>query len=154
MVSGGFDPVHIGHVRMFKEAKKLGKELIVIVNCDDWLIRKKGKKFMPSSDRAEIIREIKHVDYVYILESKEDHVSEAIELFRPDIFANGGDRRDEKDIPEAGICKKLGVEMVFNVGEGGKIRSSSELLKDYNDEMKWKKILPNQSKRQKGNKRN
>ena len=131
MVSGGFDPVHIGHVRMFNEAKKLGDELLVVINCDSWLIRKKGKKFMSSEDRAEIIKSFKSVDHVYVLESAEAHVCEAIAKFKPAIFANGGDRKEEKDIPEAEICKELGVEMVFNVGQGGKVRSSSELLKNY-----------------------
>ncbi|MBI2099850.1 MAG: adenylyltransferase/cytidyltransferase family protein [Candidatus Vogelbacteria bacterium] len=131
MVSGGFDPVHIGHLRMFKEAKALGDELLVVLNCDRWLIKKKGKNFMPAPDRAEIVREFKSVDQVYILETERMDVGEAIELFRPAIFANGGDRKEEKDIPEAEICKQLGVEMVFGVGQGGKVRSSSELLKNY-----------------------
>ena len=135
MVSGGFDPVHIGHVRMFEEAKILAKKikakLLVVVNSDAWLIRKKGKNFMSSGDRAEIIRNFRAVDYVWVLESDENHVVEAIKKWKPVIFANGGDRKEEKDIPEAIICKELGVKMVFNVGEGGKIRSSSELLKKY-----------------------
>ena len=130
MVSGGFDPVHVGHVRMFNEAKKLGDELLVVINCDKWLVRKKGKNFMSSTDRAEIISNFRSVDHVYVLESDRSDVSEAIEKFQPTIFANGGDRRAEKDIPEAEICKKLNVEMIFNVG-GDKLRSSSELLKNY-----------------------
>ncbi|MBI2047885.1 MAG: adenylyltransferase/cytidyltransferase family protein [Parcubacteria group bacterium] len=130
MVSGGWDPVHIGHVRLFQEAKKLGTKLIVVLNCDAWLIRKKGKAFMAQDERAELIRGFECVDEVFILESDRNDVVEAIQKFRPHIFANGGDRKEEKDIPEAEICKKLGVEMVFNVG-GGKIRSSSELLKNY-----------------------
>ncbi len=85
---------------------------------------------MSSDDRAEIIRGFRCVDRVYVLESERMDVSEAITLFKPSIFANGGDRKDEKDIPESIVCKELGVEMVFNIG-GGKIRSSSELLKEY-----------------------
>lgn len=131
MVSGGFDPVHVGHLRMFDEAKKLGTKLIVVLNCDAWLARKKGKAFMPQDERAELIAGFSCVDEVFILESDRNDVAEAIEKFRPHIFANGGDRKAEKDIPEAAICKKLGVKMVFNVG-GGKVRSSSELLKNYN----------------------
>lgn len=130
-VSGGFDPVHIGHLRMFEEAKKLGTKLVVILNCDAWLIRKKGRAFMPQEERAELIRGFRCVDEVFILESDRDDVGEAIEKIRPHIFANGGDRKNEADIPEPAICKKLGVKMVFNVG-GGKVRSSSELLKSYN----------------------
>jgi cytidyltransferase-like protein len=132
MVSGGFDPVHVGHLRMFEAAKKLGDELVVVLNCDRWLIKKKGKKFMSSADRSEIIKGFKCVDDVYVLETERMDVGKAIEHFKPAIFANGGDRRAEKDIPEAEVCKRLGVEMVFNVG-GGKLRSSSELLQQYHD---------------------
>jgi len=131
MVSGGFDPIHVGHLRMFKEAKKMGDRLLVVINSDEWLKRKKGRVFMKQEERAEIIKEFKGVDEVYILESDRDDVSEAIEKFKPNIFANGGDRRNENEIPESEICKKLGIEMVFNVG-GGKVRSSSELLSEYN----------------------
>ncbi|PIQ35874.1 MAG: hypothetical protein COV32_00300 [Candidatus Yonathbacteria bacterium CG10_big_fil_rev_8_21_14_0_10_43_136] len=128
MVSGGFDPVHIGHLQMFEEAKKLGDKLVVVLNCDKWLIRKKGKNFMNQEERAGIIRGFSCVDDVFILESDRNDVSEAIEKIHPQVFANGGDRKAEADIPEAEICKELGVEMVFNVG-GGKVQSSSWLLK-------------------------
>jgi len=133
MVSGGFDPIHIGHLRMFEEAKKLGDELVVVINCDSWLMRKKGRKFMSSEDRAEIIRGFKCVDHVYVLESERNDVGEAIEHWKPHIFANGGDRKDEKDIPETEVCKKYNVQMIFNVGHGGKVRSSSDLLKMYEE---------------------
>lgn len=131
MVSGGFDPIHIGHLRMFQEAKTLGDELLVVINSDAWLIRKKGKNFMSSKDRKEIIKGFACVDYVHVLESDRDDVTEAIELFKPAIFANGGDRKAPKDIPEKQVCKKHKVKMIFNVGHGGKVRSSSSLLKEY-----------------------
>ena len=86
---------------------------------------------MNQNDRAELIKSIRYVDDVYVLQSSRNDVGEAIEKFMPDIFANGGDRKDEASIPESAICKKLGVEMIFNVGRSGKIRSSSELLKAY-----------------------
>lgn len=133
MVSGGFDPVHIGHLRMFEEAKNLGDKLVVVLNCDGWLIRKKGKNFMKQEERAGIIRGFSCVDDVFVLETDRDDVGEAIEKIRPQIFANGGDRKAEADIPEAEVCKNLGVEMVFNVG-GGKVQSSSWLLKEYGRE--------------------
>ncbi|MEK7567077.1 MAG: adenylyltransferase/cytidyltransferase family protein [Patescibacteria group bacterium] len=133
MVSGGFDPVHIGHLEMFKEARELGDRLLVVLNCDDWLMRKKGKFFMNQDDRAALIKSIKYVDDVHVLQTERDDVGEAIEKFHPDIFANGGDRKDEASIPEAKICRELGIDMVFNVGRSGKIRSSSELLAKYLD---------------------
>lgn len=134
VVSGGFDPVHIGHVRMFEEAKELvgpDGRLIVVLNCDAWLVRKKGKAFMQQDDRAEIIRAFGCVDDVYILESERNDVGEALEHLQPHIFANGGDRKNTSDIPEVVVCEKHDIEMVFNIGQGGKIRSSSELLRNY-----------------------
>ena len=129
-VSGGFDPIHLGHIRMFTHARKLGDKLIVIVNSDGWLRRKKGSYFMSANERAEIIRGFSCVDRVYIHNSVKPHVSEALEMLRPNIFANGGDRKREADIPEAEVCKKYDIEMKFNIG-GKKIRSSSDMLVDY-----------------------
>lgn len=136
-VSGGFDPIHIGHVRYFQEAKKLGDRLVVIINNDNWLRHKKGKNFMPEEDRKEIIEAFACVDEVVITEHVEEDedtsVCGALAEVMPDIFANGGDRFAD-DIPEFIFCKKHGIEMVFNVGHGGKVRSSSELLRRYSKE--------------------
>ena len=132
-VSGGFDPIHIGHVRLFQEAKKLGDTLVVILNGDSWLKRKKGAYFMNQEDRAEIIDALACVDETFIWESEDDHVSGALEVVRPHIFANGGDRKNIEDIPEAAVCDRLGINMVFNIGKGGKIRSSSDLLQAYDE---------------------
>ena len=126
-VSGGFDPVHVGHVRMIQEASKLGK-LIVILNDDAFLVRKKGRPFMPLEERKEILENIKGVDSVFVSIDKDDSVCKSLEAIKPDIFANGGDRKDESEIREAEVCKRLGIEMIFNVG-GGKIQSSSWLTK-------------------------
>lgn len=135
MVSGGFDPVHIGHVRMFKEAKSLGDELVVVLNNDNWLRFKKGVAFMSQEDRKEIIEAFKPVDRVVITAHKKNTkditVCRELELIRPDIFANGGDRKDNVPVPEYETCARLGIQMVFNVGHGGKVRSSSKLLKKY-----------------------
>jgi cytidyltransferase-like protein len=131
-VSGGFDPVHIGHIRMFKEAKKLGDKLTVILNNDNWLLNKRGFIFMPQKERAEIIKNIKWVDNVIFTRHKSNpkDTSVCAELWklRPDIFANGGDRKLD-NIPEVEICRKIGCKMVFNIGHGGKVQSSSWLLK-------------------------
>jgi D-beta-D-heptose 7-phosphate kinase/D-beta-D-heptose 1-phosphate adenosyltransferase len=133
-VSGGFDPVHIGHVRMFREAKKLGDELVVIMNNDNWLTKKKGKPFMNQDERKEVIESIRYVDRVivtaHVLESDDRSVCAELEALRPDIFANGGDRTKE-NIPEVALCERINCRMVFNVGEGGKVQSSSALLNSY-----------------------
>lgn len=142
MVSGGFDPVHVGHLDMFKEAKELGDELVVVLNNDNWLKLKKGHAFMSEEDRKEIIESFKFVDRVVITSHEPDtediSVCRELELLRPHIFANGGDRKED-NIPEYGICKRLGIEMVFNVGKKGKIRSSSELVKRAQEKAKNKK---------------
>lgn len=130
-VSGGFDPIHIGHVRLLKEAKKLGDKLIIILNNDNWLKKKKGYAFMPQEDRMEILNSIKYVDEVVLSfhekDTKDISICRELEQIRPDIFANGGDRKAD-NIPEYTTCEKLGIEMVFNVG-GEKLRSSSDLVK-------------------------
>ena len=136
MVSGGFDPIHIGHVRYIREAKKLGDYLIVILNNDNWLRMKKGKEFMNENERKEIIEAISGVDEVIISghtkNTKNISVCEEIRKIRPDIFANGGDRKPDGDpVPEVTVCEELGIEIVYNIGHGGKVRSSSELLEKY-----------------------
>src|SRR3989344_4310356 len=90
-VSGGFDPVHVGHVRLFQEAKKLGDELVVILNNDHWLRSKKGFVFMPERERKELLEAIGCVN------------------------------------------KKIGTKMIFGVGRGGKVQSSSRLLKKFHE---------------------
>jgi D-beta-D-heptose 7-phosphate kinase/D-beta-D-heptose 1-phosphate adenosyltransferase len=142
-VSGGFDPLHIGHVEMMQEAKALGDKLIVIVNNDNWLKKKKGFVFMNEQERKAIVEAIRYVDEVIITNHPENpegalamSVSEALELVKPNVFANGGDR-DEKNAqdPNSSLyhdiktCERLGIEMVYNIGKSGKIQSSSELVK-------------------------
>jgi len=144
MVSGGFDPIHLGHTRYFEAAKKLGDKLVVVINNDHWIKLKKGQGFMSAKDRAEIISSFRHVDQVIISKHKKNtrdmSVCEEILSVKPHIFANGGDRKPTGDpVPEVAICKELGVEMVYNVGKGGKIRSSSELLRKYSKKNKIKK---------------
>lgn len=125
-VSGGFDPLHIGHIRMFDKAKKLGDKLVLILNSDRFLMRKKGYIFMKFKERKEIIENIRSVDKVVPCIDKDQSICKTLEKLKPDIFANGGDRK-LSNIPEKRICKKLGIKMVFNVG-GGKIQSSSRLI--------------------------
>ncbi len=126
-ISGGFDPVHVGHVRYIQEAKKLGDKLIVILNTDDFLTRKKGFVFMPFEERKEILENIKGVDEVIRCIDEDQSVCKTLEMLKPDIFAKGGDRTID-NIPEVDVCKRNNIEMIFNVG-GGKAQSSSELVR-------------------------
>ncbi len=133
-VSGGFDPIHIGHIEMLKEAKELGEKLIVIVNNDNWLKKKKGFAFMNENERKQIVEAIRYVDEVVLTNHPENpddmSVCAELEKIKPDIFANGGDRKPDGDpVPEVELCGKLGIELVYNVGKSGKIQSSSELVK-------------------------
>ena len=126
-VSGGFDPIHVGHVRMILEAAEHG-DVIVFANSDDWLERKKGYVFMPYDQRAEVLESIRGVIGVIEADDKDNSVCETLRLIRPDVFANGGDRKGD-NTPEVALCKKLGIELMWNVG-GGKIQSSSSLVEN------------------------
>ncbi len=139
-ISGGFDPIHIGHIQLMKEAKNLGDKLVVILNNDNWLQKKKGFVFMNERERKSIIESIRYVDKVIITKHKKNptdmSVSAELKTIRPDIFANGGDRNKKDAAAKTSslntdqlLCQKLGIKMVFNVGQGGKIQSSSDLVK-------------------------
>jgi cytidyltransferase-like protein len=131
VVSGGFDPIHVGHLRMFKEASELAPKLIVIVNNDNFLIEKKGYVFMPIAERIEIIEGFGVVDMVVESVDKDLTVCETLQWLAKKenviIFANGGDRNNTDAIPEADVCRENKIAMKFNVG-GGKIQSSSSLV--------------------------
>lgn len=125
MVSGGFDPPHIGHVRMIQEAAKVG-HVVVALNSDAWLIRKKGKFFMPWSERAEMLEKIQGVSRVIAVDDGNDTISDALMRIQPDYFANGGDRTEPNPLEDE-VCRKLRIKQLFGIG-GGKIRSSSDVI--------------------------
>lgn len=138
-VSGGWDPIHVGHVRLFNAAKKLGDKLVVILNNDNWLRAKKGFAFMPEHDRKEILESLCAVDEVVLTSHRgndpDRSVCRELRKLRPHIFANGGDRtitdarkKTSSLNPEVALCEELGIKTVFNVGRGGKMRSSTELV--------------------------
>ena len=146
VVSGGFDPVHIGHLRLFIKARALGSHLTVILNSDNFLIEKKGFYFMPFQERKEILLGFSAVDEVIESLDTDNTVRKSIEMLAKndaiDIFANGGDRKDIEDIPEYEICKNNDIEMIFDIG-GEKIQSSSNLVdqfKSYKEERPWGKF--------------
>tara|TARA_B100000963_G_scaffold309454_1_gene285401 strand:+ start:1204 stop:1647 length:444 start_codon:yes stop_codon:yes gene_type:complete len=124
-VSGGFDPIHKGHVQMIREAAEYGN-VIVFLNSDDWLMRKKGYKFMSFEERAYIAGSIKGVVVVAAVDDSDNTVCAGLKRFRPDYFANGGDRKQD-NTPEMDVCEELGIQMLWNIG-GGKIQSSSDLV--------------------------
>lgn len=132
-VSGGFDPLHVGHVRMFQEAKKLGDKLVVILNNDSWLRAKKGYAFMPEKERAEVIGSFSFVDRVVLTDHSETDddmsVSRTLKKIRPHIFANGGDRV-QKNTPEDSVCAELNIERRYRIGHGGKVQSSSWMIQN------------------------
>jgi len=135
LVTGGFDPLHSGHIAYFKAAKALGDILIVGVNSDAWLTRKKGAPFMPYKERASIVRNIVGVDFVIDFNDSDGSAKNAIQMVRQSypsdkiIFANGGDRTD-KNIPEMDIDDD-NLEFVFGVGGFDKANSSSWILQEW-----------------------
>ena len=140
-VSGGFDPVHVGHVRLFQEAKKMGDRLVVILNNDNWLMAKKGSGFMPQHARKEILAALAGINEIVFTghpkNPKDMSVAKELLEIKPDVFARGGDR-NLKNLPEQEIktCQAIGCRIVFNVGKGGKVQSSSwlaqKLLRSFN----------------------
>ena len=135
LITGGFDPLHSGHIAYFKAAKQLGDMLIVGINSDTWLTRKKGIPFMPYKERAEIVRNIIGVDYVIDFNDEDNSAKHAIWMVRQSypndkiIFANGGDRT-AVNIPEMSI-QDNNLDFVFGVGGEDKKNSSSWILQEW-----------------------
>ena len=135
-VSGGFDPVHPGHLRMFRRARELAGDqgtVLVILNNDHWLLAKKGYCFMNQDERREMLLALRYVDEVVFTghetEPEDMSVAPELRMYHPDVFLNGGDRTD-KTTPEKAICAELGIEMVFNATVGNEYNDhSSELVK-------------------------
>ena len=132
VVSGYFDPIHIGHLEMMKLAKQLGDELVVIVNSDKQAKLKKKKSFMPEGDRLNIVKAIRYVDTAFISIDEDKTVCGSLQKVSRNykgydiIFANGGDR-STGEVPELEVCLSCGIEMIDGLGD--KIRSSSEIVK-------------------------
>jgi cytidyltransferase-like protein len=135
LITGGFDPLHSGHISYIQAAKKLGDLLVVGVNSDDWLQRKKGRSFMPLLERTNIIRNIKGVDFVIDFDDKDNTAKHAIWMVRQSypqdkiIFANGGDRT-ASNIPEMDVIDN-NLEFVFGIGGEDKKNSSSWILEEW-----------------------
>lgn len=123
--SGGFDPIHPGHISCIIESKKYGDTVVVIVNGDGFLRAKKGRPFQDLETRSLIVSGIAGVDYVIPFEIEGDQtVIKALEVLKPDVFTKGGDRIDEKSIPEWETCDKYGIKVISGVGADKKWSSS------------------------------
>lgn len=135
LVTGGFDPIHSGHIAYFKAARALGDKLIVGLNSDEWLERKKGRSFMPITERVDIVENLAMVDGCLLFNDNDGSAKEAIrnvrQLYPNDkiIFANGGDRTKD-NIPEMDIVD-YNLEFVFSVGGEDKKNSSSWILEEW-----------------------
>lgn len=135
LVTGGFDPIHSGHIAYFNKSKELGDKLIVGVNSDNWLFRKKGKSFMPWEERATIVAAIQGIDRVINFDDSDNSAKDAIRKVRQlhptdkIIFANGGDRTSS-NIPEMDIVDD-NLEFAFGVGGEDKKNSSSWILQEW-----------------------
>lgn len=135
LVTGGFDPLHSGHIAYFESARKLGDKLVVGINSDDWLSRKKGRAFMPSTERISIIEKLSMVSHCVIFDDTDGSAKEAIKNVRKMyptstiIFANGGDRTST-NIPEMDIIDD-NLEFAFGVGGENKKNSSSWILEEW-----------------------
>jgi cytidyltransferase-like protein len=134
IISGGFDPIHVGHIELMEKAKSIADSLVVIVNDDDFLTRKKGKSFMPLKERIKIVRSIKYVDMAIKSVDKDQTVCETLKGLASCktsneklLFCNGGDRTSGENTPEHKLCLELGIEPVYGLGD--KIQSSSWLTK-------------------------
>jgi cytidyltransferase-like protein len=136
LVTGGFDPLHSGHIEYFKAAKKLGDKLIVGVNSDEWLTRKKGRPFMPFKERIAIIKELSVVDKVIAFDDSDNSACGAIFLTMSTetekiIFANGGDRTNTTTPEYATYGDHSNVDFAFGVGGENKANSSSWILDEW-----------------------
>jgi cytidyltransferase-like protein len=126
--SGGFDPLHYGHIQYLREASKLADEHIVILNGNSFLLRKKGYYCFDAEERRDILLSFPFVHRVFILNrDNDDTVNSALYYVRPTIFAKGGDR-GPGNVPEEEVCLKLGIDIVYGVGGNDKFNSSSDII--------------------------
>lgn len=129
-VSGYFNPLHVGHLEMIEKSKKLGDYLVAIVNNDKQVKLKGSFPFMTQADRIKIVKALRDVDEVFLSIDNDKTVCKSLTKVKPDIFANGGDRKSLNDVPEFDICQKLNIKMVDGLGK--KIRASSTLIANAN----------------------
>ena len=133
VVSGYFNPIHIGHIRLLEAASELGDHLVVVVNNDRQQLLKKGKVIMSEDERREVVAAIRYVDDAVIALDDDPTIIRTLDQVAREhtddqiIFANGGDRQSSRDIPEASVCQRHGIELRFAVGGNEKLNSSSNI---------------------------
>jgi D-beta-D-heptose 7-phosphate kinase/D-beta-D-heptose 1-phosphate adenosyltransferase len=142
LTSGGYGIIHQGHLACIHDSANLDPDslMVVIVNGDDWLKRKKGFVVMPELERAEMISYVSGVDYVIIWDDGSPNVINAIKIIKPSYFTKGGDRNAPENIPEYSACQNVGCEVVFGMG-GDKIQSSSNIIATIEDNFIKKNVL-------------
>ena len=140
LVSGGFDPIHSGHIYLIQEASKYG-DVVILLNSDEWLREKKGKEFLPFVEREIIMKSLKNVIDVLSFDDSDktciDGISKAISKYpnHKIVFANGGDRNNETTPnPEIKFCKENNITTLWGVGGKNKLNSSSQILKRWQED--------------------
>ena len=135
LVTGGFDPIHSGHIAYFERAKDLSDYLVVGLNTNEWLTRKKGQYFLPGIERADIIRHLDMVDAVISWDDSDESacgaIAKCLEISEKVIFCNGGDRIKTNTPEIQGYGDDPRVEFKFAIGGDDKMNSSSWILNDY-----------------------
>jgi len=136
IVSGGFDPLHVGHLELIEKSKSISDDVLAIINTDEFLTNKKGKPFMPFVERIKIVQALKPIAFTFKSIDKDQTVCESIksvynkhkDQYDEIIFCNGGDRTSGANTPEHKLCEKIGVQLVYGLGD--KIQSSSWLTQE------------------------
>jgi len=125
-LSGGFDIIHPGHIRMIKGAQNFGR-VMIILNSDKWVLKKRGIVMMPWDERKEILLSIKGVDSVERVDDSDGTVCEALKRLRPNVFGNGG-IRGQRNTPERQLCNELGIACIWGIGGGERDVYSNDIL--------------------------
>ena len=145
LVTGGFDPIHSGHIAYLSAAKKISDYLVVGINSDDWLLNKKGYFFMPYQERKAVIENLKMVNQTIDFDDSDGTAVEAIKrckkISEKVFFANGGDR-GKSNTPEQDVCEKLGVELLWGIGGDYKADASSDLVNRFRKKADSNKVAP------------
>jgi len=137
LISGAFDPLHVGHIKLIQDAKLYAREIVIALNSDEWLAHEKGKSFMPFDERKLIMENVKDVQWVFGFDDADGTACNAIETMvklygnvnNKILFANGGNR-NKTNVPEQDLCKKLGVELIWKIGGNTQIITEIDRIRN------------------------